>query len=687
MPYSHSQLSTYRACPLKYALKYEHKLVSLQPESRHDADYGAAWDAGLTAWYKDGDSSRALDAFAAAYPRSCYPSTLPVNSQGKTFDNGLQGLADYITRWQEEDAHWTVLHVQEKIVSQDGERTLKLDMVIRDDRDGQVYGVDTKAQPLWSKLLTPNGWVSMGRAYVGMPLFGRDGNTHEVVGIYPQGMKACYQISFSDGSKVHCSSDHLWVVSMQFHDKEITLTLDEIVKRMSKKRAVKRKEGDKRSASYSYKYRVPLNDPIEWPERDLQINPYLLGVLLGDGCLCVNTPQVSIGDLDRDATLANLKECIPSYIELRKCRSANFSWNLTDVASVGKGGRRPNRLMSALAGLELRGRRSGDKFIPPSYLQSSVSQRLHLLQGLLDTDGCCSDGHIYFDSTSPQLATDVVALVRSLGGYAQSRKVKHPEGRVDSNRVSIRPLNNACMFRLERKQRKVRPLSRKEGKYIVKVEMVGIANMQCIRTSAPDGLYITDDFTVTHNTTASYLDGKYWSRYEPNSQVRIYTDHVNDVYGHCGGFIINAASFKHRSRAYTPRTGPDKGTQLPAGDWHSFARMTFNPNANAIRLERDSFNYWVGRIEADKVTNVWGYNDQSCHQYGRECEYYQLCSAGYSWPRDEELVLGNYRQCCPKVLEDGRCQLDWGHGGEHDATLPIVEDYMVEPEDIENAVS
>lgn len=188
-------------------------------------------------------------------------------------------------------------------------------------------------------------------------------------------------------------------------------------------------------------------------------------------------------------------------------------------------------------------------------------------------------------------------------------------------------------------------------------------------------------------TTGSYLDANYWQRFQPNSQIRMYASYIKEKFGHCGGFYINAASFKHRSRAYTPRQGPDKGIQQPAGDWFSFARMAFNPNGECLALEDDNFDYWAARIEADKASGNWGYNDQSCHMYGVDCEYLRICEPGYSWEADEELIRGYYRQMCPKVLAEGRCQLDWHHKGEHDPTVAVTEDYKIEEDEvIEDAV-
>lgn len=195
-------------------------------------------------------------------------------------------------------------------------------------------------------------------------------------------------------------------------------------------------------------------------------------------------------------------------------------------------------------------------------------------------------------------------------------------------------------------------------------------------------------YGVDIKTTGSYLDNKYWGRYEPSSQIRSYVQHIKRKWGHCGGFYIDAISFKHRSKAYTPRVGPDKGVQQAAGDWHAFARMVYNPNSACLQLEQDNFDYWVNRIEADRAAGTWGYNDQACHQYGGECQFIKLCSNGYTFPRDEELVLSYYRQACPKVLPSGRCQLDLDHEGEHDLTVAVQEDFTVDTEEVvEDAIS
>jgi hypothetical protein len=196
-------------------------------------------------------------------------------------------------------------------------------------------------------------------------------------------------------------------------------------------------------------------------------------------------------------------------------------------------------------------------------------------------------------------------------------------------------------------------------------------------------------YGVDSKTTGKYLNSDYWLQFDPHSQIRQYVDHLQSKYGECGGFYINAASFRNRTKAYTPRKGPDKGVQLPAGDWREFRRMCFNPNREAIEAERGNFTSWVRKIETDRESGEWGYNTQYCKRGPIVCQYHKICSSGYQWPRDQQLIEAHYRQCCTRIAKNGeRCWLTPGHEGEHDSTRPVVQDYEIDiaEENIEEGV-
>jgi hypothetical protein len=186
-------------------------------------------------------------------------------------------------------------------------------------------------------------------------------------------------------------------------------------------------------------------------------------------------------------------------------------------------------------------------------------------------------------------------------------------------------------------------------------------------------------YGVDHKATGKYLDKDFNAKFDPHSQIRQYVDRLQRKYGQVGGFYINALSFKHRSKAYTPRQGPDKGIQLPAGDWYAFKRLVFNPNAEAISAERGNFDGWVAKIESDRASGQWGYNTEHCVRGPFICEYHQICSAGYQWPRDAELITNYYRQQCIRLASNGeRCQLEPEHEGGHDSTKHVQPDFQIE---------
>lgn len=195
-------------------------------------------------------------------------------------------------------------------------------------------------------------------------------------------------------------------------------------------------------------------------------------------------------------------------------------------------------------------------------------------------------------------------------------------------------------------------------------------------------------YGVDHKSSGKYLNSDYFLAFDPHSQIRQYVDHLQKKYGECGGFYINAASFRNRSKAYTPRQGPDKGVQLPAGDWRDFKRMVFNPNQEAVQAERANFTGWVRKIESDRAAGSWGYNTNHCKRGPIICPFHKICSSGWTWPRDAQLIESHYQQRCPLITEGERCWLTPGHEGECDPTRPVVVDGEVDfDEEIEEAVS
>lgn len=237
---------------------------------------------------------------------------------------------------------------------------------------------------------------------------------------------------------------------------------------------------------------LPSLEPVEFEPVDLPLDPYVLGVLLGDGSF--STPYVHITNPDLEV-VEEFRKRLPNEAGLIKKTSIDYY-----VSGSGRNGRgHLGPVKKALIGLGLMGKKSNQKFIPDPYLIAPVSDRLQLLHGLMDTDGTVTkDGHVSFTSTSEMLANGVANLVRSLGGTARVSK-RHEICCLGYINVTIF-LPNLPVFHLKRKQALVKDRTKWNTRKIDSIEYVGEKEAQCILVDAPDHLYVTKDFIVTHNT-------------------------------------------------------------------------------------------------------------------------------------------------------------------------------------------
>ena len=339
-----------------------------------------------------------------------------------------------------------------------------------------------KAQPLDAKILTPTGWKLMGEMQVGDWVINSQGGTSCVTGVFPQGEKQIFRVTFSDGSHTECCDDHLWSVNTAVRNRRgnirQVLPLSTIRERL-------------RDAAGNCRHFVPIVKPIEFAEAALPLHPYLLGALLGDGGLA---HRVIFSTADSEM-VERVNRLLPPDVQMRRKDENSYDWRIVRTAKSG-----PNSVQAILRDLGLAGHRSEGKFIPGVYKFSAVGSRICLLQGLLDTDGYAGAGkNIEFTSVSPQLAADVRFLVQSLGGTATLR-AKRTSGQL-SYRLNITLPPGIAPFALSRKAVACPPrVKYHPSRAIVSVEPIGAKQAQCIAVDAPDHLYVTDGCIVTHNT-------------------------------------------------------------------------------------------------------------------------------------------------------------------------------------------
>ncbi|WP_405897661.1 PhoH family protein [Streptomyces sp. NBC_00727] len=362
-----------------------------------------------------------------------------------------------------------------------------------------------RAQPVFTNVLTPDGWRPIGTLEVGDLVIGSDGAPTPVLGVYPQGEKDIYRVSAQDGSWTLCCGDHLWTVRTA-SDK----------RRDKPWRVLETKEmiGNLRAA-HARRYELPmLTAPVSFPEREVPMDPYALGLLLGDGCL---TGSTTPSFATEDPELAEALESSLPGVSVRHKGGPDYILNR--VKAPGDVVTLENPVTRGLRELDLVGTRSHSEFVPDAYLFNSAEVRLAVLQGLLDADGgpvtqtdrTC---RIQYSTASILLRDDVIALVQSLGGVAYTR-CRAAEGRApvlargrevhhryDLHVVDIRLPEGIEPFRLARKAEKYhaaggggRPM-----RFIDSIEPAGREEAVCIQVAAEDSLYVTQDYLLTHNT-------------------------------------------------------------------------------------------------------------------------------------------------------------------------------------------
>lgn len=342
-----------------------------------------------------------------------------------------------------------------------------------------------KEQPLHSKILLDNGqWTTMEEIRIGDRLASVDGQASVVTGIYPQGVKRTYRVTFTDGRSTECGIDHLWTIRSSKFAGDKTVTTAKLIDMLSRER-------------YQRRITVPGVSGDFGSAPSIGIDPWLLGVLLGDGGLTGSTPRISCTEkyiIDR------VSAALPDGISLT--HDSGPDYRLSGI----KGKKNP--VTSALIALGAYGAASAEKSIPGVVMSASRAVREGVLAGLLETDGWCEKfNSMLFSSASKELAEGVQSLVRSLGGYAKIRVrtnvtfTHNGETRcgLDCYQVGIR-LADTSILQSPRLLANLAPNRKSCVPYIERIVESGEAECQCITVSHASHLYVTDDYIVTHNT-------------------------------------------------------------------------------------------------------------------------------------------------------------------------------------------
>lgn len=336
------------------------------------------------------------------------------------------------------------------------------------------FGKDLK----WDTVVhTEHGKKIINDIKIGDKIYGADGKLTTVLDRFDYNNQEQYEITLSDGRKITSGGGHLWGVWER--DKYSVKELNDI-----KKDYLIGKRNDSR-------YFIQQNEPIQYPSKQYNISPYLLGAILGDGGITGRNIVFTTADGEMIEHLN--KEIIDTYY-FKKGKD-KYSYRLIKKNKD----REKNFYVNELESLGLMYHHTRDKFIPEQYLYGSVEQRLDLLRGLLDTDGYINSfGNIEFVTISKKLANNIEELARSLGIVVTKKESDY--------KVRLYLKTDLPVFKLQRKLCRINVSKSNYAKTnqnklaIRKIEPIGIHKSVCIAVDNSDKLFIVNDFVVTHNS-------------------------------------------------------------------------------------------------------------------------------------------------------------------------------------------
>lgn len=449
-----------------------------------------------------------------------------------------------------------------------------------------------KAVSLDTKVYTPTGYKLMKDIQVGDYVFGKDGKPTLVRAVYDHHNVQMYRITFSDGATIDCCKDHLWEIHDQSGKKVVPTSWF-----MQKDQFGKIRK-DHLWAGGKYKYWIDRCNPVEFEAQNVPIDPYLLGLLLGDGCIrygvSIATPDVEI--------LEYINQVLPDGLYLRKHNDDPYAYSI----SCGQAGGY-NPILSALKALNLFGKSSHTKFIPDVYKYNSVEVRKAVLQGLLDTDAYCATGNcLVYTTVSPILAKDVTFLVESLGGLVHlHEKPCGYDGKVTgvAYDLTIKLDNPQEYVRLSRRKALLQSRKFRPRRCIIKIEAIANADAKCIAVDNAEHLYLIDHFVVTHNTLEAMNLALYNKRFNGIKHCLIITcvnsakyNWVADIKKHTNGkytpYLLGSRKKKRKEGIRLEGSSEEKLEDLLHG--YMYNDDTCNPlpfflimNIEAIRFKKD----------------------------------------------------------------------------------------------------
>lgn len=342
---------------------------------------------------------------------------------------------------------------------------------LRDKDMIKGYGYGNKAHPYTQKVYTPDGIRLWGDIKVGDKLFNTTGGVTTVTDIPFDAITDIYEITLKDGRKVRASENHLWNV-IDWNGREKVLSTKDMLSGYYREKGIYKE----------YKYYIPKNMGVEYRNISVELPPYFMGIMLGDGCFT----QSKYNQANFTSSLTDMesyKNDVP--YEYKTYDDRHHKWLVKGIGKI-------------LTKYNLIDKTSHTKFIPDIYKYNSKDVRLNLLQGLLDTDGHIGyGGNPEYITVSEQLSYDVLEVARSLGINCNRQITNNRYGKV----FKIVFYTDIKLFKLNRKASRQKITKTRAYKTaITNIKLLGKEQSKCVTVDSKDSCYLIGDFVTTHNS-------------------------------------------------------------------------------------------------------------------------------------------------------------------------------------------
>lgn len=458
----------------------------------------------------------------------------------------------------------------------------RIDFIV-DHPSGRRLPVELKSLACSTPILTTAGWTTMGALRDGDEVYAPDGQPTKVLKAHPVNLgRPCYEVSFRDGQKVVTDAEHLWSVDDRAGGNRVMTT----------------KEIADANWYGRNRFRVPVTEPLQMPDRELPIDPWLLGAWLGDG----DSSMVSICSSDGDLPY------LTGRVEDLGLRHTVHRYG-DKAPKLYVGGLR--RAFSELALLRHpRTGLDGRKHIPQQYLLGSEAQRRELLAGLMDSDGTVGDHQAVICMTNEPLMRQVLQLVRSLGYRATWNESRARLDGKDCGPVYWVKFSTAwgpSPFAMPRKKaawdgKAKGSLQNLRLNSITAVTSVPTVPVRCITVAHESELYVAGEgFVPTHNTQNSNAFARQDSpKPEWEAQLSLGLDNCGEE---LGVLMVLEAGYPYRMKEFPVSRNDSLLTQIytkfdqvrEALDLGRPPRPCCSPESNEMKQCPARFVCWLSR--------------------------------------------------------------------------------------------